>query len=188
MWFGVVTTTRYGVGPGLSRKSGSKKHFPLTAGSDDRYTEIKRRVFVGGFRQRSLIGSFSAGDVPARIRSRLPVSDQQTCPAVTSQSSPDNCWSQRLLSSTGAGSSPVPHERPSLRGPPCVVRLPVRAPVLRHPRHKEGPAESPQEGGRSEVKRSRAGSSHGEPRTESPSEAAPHPTSSFAPVGYPRWE
>src|SRR5512140_2298653 len=28
------------------------------------------------------------------------------------------------------------------------------------------PAESPQEGGRSEVKRSRAGSSHGEPRTE----------------------
>jgi hypothetical protein len=46
------------------------------------------------------------------------------------------------------------------------VRLPVRASVLRHPRHKEGSAESPQEGGRSEVKRSRAGSSHGEPRTE----------------------
>jgi hypothetical protein len=91
---------------------------------------------------------FSAGGVPGRIRSRLPVSGQQTCPAVTSQSSPDICWSQRLLSSTCTGSPPVPHERPSLRGPPCVVRLPVRAPVLRHPRHKVGPAESPQEGGK----------------------------------------
>ena len=32
--------------------------------------------------------------------------------------------------------------------------------------HRDGSAESPQEGGRSEVKRSRAGSPHGEPRTE----------------------
>src|SRR5664279_493129 len=32
--------------------------------------------------------------------------------------------------------------------------------------HQEGMAEPPQEGGRSEVKRSRAGSPHGEPRTK----------------------
>ncbi len=79
VWF--ATTTRYGAGPRLSRKSGAKKHFPLTAGSDDHSSGIKRRVSCGwlpaalrcsplaGIRQRPPIGGFSAGGVPARIRS-----------------------------------------------------------------------------------------------------------------------
>jgi hypothetical protein len=44
--------------------------------------------------------------------------------------------------------------------------LPRIAPVPRLP------AQQPQEEGRSEVKRRRAGASHGEPRTETPSEDA----------------
>jgi hypothetical protein len=69
--------------------------------------------------------------------------------------------------------------RDALPGVPPIAALGI---PLRHEGHlpnfedepgaREGPAEPPQEGGRSEVKRSRAGSPHGEPRTESPSEAA----------------
>jgi acyl-CoA synthetase (NDP forming) len=46
------------------------------------------------------------------------------------------------------------------------VVLRAEGTTARKSNQREGPAESPQEGGRSEVKRSRAGSSHGEPRTE----------------------
>ena len=44
MWFGGATTTRYGVGPGLSRKSGGEINILLTARSAERYAVIKRRV------------------------------------------------------------------------------------------------------------------------------------------------
>ena len=50
---------------------------------------------------------------------------------------------------------------PPLRPPHRVATTPCGRRAQRG-----SPAESPQEGGRSEVKRSRAGSSHGEPRTE----------------------
>ena len=79
--------------------------------------------------------------------------------------------------------TPLPYE---MRSPGYPATYDLRG------TQREGPAESPQEGGRpstsfallgyprsrkngghSEVKRSRAGSPHGEPRTESPSEAGP---------------
>ena len=50
--------------------------------------------------------------------------------------------------------------------------------------YREAPAEPPQEGGRSEVKRSRAGLPHGEPRTE-PHPPRRRPSTSFALLGYP---
>ena len=46
MWFGGATTTRYGVGPGLSRKSGEERNISLTAGSADRSAGIKQRVYL----------------------------------------------------------------------------------------------------------------------------------------------
>jgi len=70
----------------------------------------------------SSIGGTPAARSPYRgIRPQLPVSSPQTCHAVFSQCSAKYIGQSNILSSTSAGAPPVPHERHSLRGPPCVV-------------------------------------------------------------------
>src|SRR5660398_71110 len=95
--------------------------------------------------------------------------------------------------------SPFYHGRPVAGRDhfPFTDRPPCRYKRIRKTARKAhatgGPGGVAAGGGRSEVKRSRAGSPHGEPRTESPSEAAQpkgesrrRPSTGFALLGYPR--
>src|SRR5512143_2422801 len=61
------------------------------------------------------VGSISAGDVPGRIRSRLPGFSQQTHSAITFRFLSLSIVKKAIFSSTSAGFPPVPHERPPPR-------------------------------------------------------------------------
>jgi hypothetical protein len=96
-----------------------------------------------------------------RLGSRSPASGF-TCSTIPSPSFVFPVWSAKLPCCQKRRATIGSASATRCAGPTfgCAFRLRRTA--------QEGPAEPPQEGGRSEVKRSRVGSSNGEPRTESP--------------------